>query len=115
MKINNKPNNLTINIKFSLFAIIKIYFILIFNSISGNCDPLFSQKNFDHTHFGGFLSSGFLARGNFVQGFLSGGFCQGGGLCPRTMMYYDTSKVTDILCSQDSLSSKICLRYVQKF
>ena len=37
--------------KFSLFAIEKFYFTLIFNSISGNCDPPFSQIIFVHKHF----------------------------------------------------------------
>ena len=67
MKINNSPYD----VKFPLFSIKKLYFKLIFNRKSGNCDPLFSQIDFNHTHFEGFLSGG-LARG-FVLGVLSKG------------------------------------------
>ena len=49
--------------KFSLFAIKNLYLKLIFNSLSGNCDPLFSQKKFDNTHFGWLLSGGFGTGG----------------------------------------------------
>ena len=64
--------------KFSLFFIKKLYFMLIFNSISGNCDPLFLQIHFDHTHFEGFVARGVLSRGLrpgvYVRAFLSGDF-----------------------------------------
>ena len=70
--------------KFSFFAIMKLCFKLIFDSISGNCDPLFSQKNFDCTHFWGFLARG----GGACTGVLSGALCPGSfctkGLCPGT-------------------------------
>ena len=60
--------NLPVYIKFSPFAINNLYFKLIFNSVSGNFDPLFSQINFDHTLWGKRLSSGI------------GGFCPGWSL-----------------------------------
>ena len=56
-----------------------VNFKLILNSIGGNCDPLFSQKSFDHTHVGGFLSRGFFGMGVLSRRFLPG------GLCPRTV------------------------------
>ena len=60
-----KINNLSVHVKiFSLFK-------LIFKSISGNCDPLFSQTDFDHTHFRGFLSR------FFARGFCPRDFCPG--------------------------------------
>ena len=66
-------------LKFSPFTIKKLYFKLIVNSISGNCDPLFSQINFDHTHyfFGGRDCPGGMARGIFVQGFYPERLCPG--------------------------------------
>ena len=51
--------------KLSVFAIKKLYFKLIFNSVSGNCDPQLSQKNFDHTLSGGFVH-GVYVRGVYV-------------------------------------------------
>ena len=68
MKINSKLNNLTADVKTLSLCHKKLCFKLNFNSISGNCDPLFSQKNFDHTHYGGFWHQ------VFIQGVLSGGF-----------------------------------------
>ena len=55
--------------KFSLFAIKKLYFKLIFNSISTNYDRLFSQKNFDYTQLRGVCPE--------AWGFCPAGFCPG--------------------------------------
>ena len=57
--------------KFSLFSIKKLYISSCFF-----CDPLFSQTDFDHTHFEEFLSRVYclgVCRG----GFLSKGLCPG--------------------------------------
>ena len=63
--------------KFSILTTNKLYFKLIFNSISGKCDPFSSQKKFDHTQLG------VLVRGGFVQGFMFGGV-RGVWECPRS-------------------------------
>ena len=56
--------------KFYPFILKKLSFKLIFKSISGNCDPLLSKINFNHTHsFGG----GGGGKGILSRGFLSGG------------------------------------------
>ena len=67
-------------LKFYLFSMKKLYFNLIFNSISRNCDPLFLQIDFDHTHFAGFCPGGFCpggCPGAFCLGFMSRGVCPG--------------------------------------
>ena len=75
MKINGLP----VDVKIFSLCYKDTPFQADFNSISRNCDPLFSQKNFDHTHFGEFCPGVFGI----------GGFCPGvyvcGGLCPRTV------------------------------
>ena len=76
MKINNSQLMST----FSLFEIKKLYFKLIFNSVSGNCDSFFSQISSDHRHVkGALLGEG----GNWHGKFLLMDFCLG-GLCSRT-------------------------------
>ena len=60
--------------KFSPVAIKKLYLKLIFNSMNGSCDSVFSQLNFDHAYFGEFLSLEIFAR----RGCL-------GGLCPGVL------------------------------
>ena len=62
MKINNLPVDVKV---FSLFHKETLFQAVFF------CDPLFSQTDFDHTHFGEFLSRVFCL-----------GVCRG-GFCPR--------------------------------
>ena len=76
-----KINNLSVDVKSFVFAIKKLYFKLIFESISGNCDPLFSHINFDHTHFGGFCPGG------LPGGFMSGQLCLGGYVLESQIIY----------------------------
>ena len=56
MKINIQLNNLSVDVK--MFSL--CHKETDFQQHSRNCDPLFSQKMFDHAHFGGFLSEGFV-------------------------------------------------------
>ena len=53
----------------------KLYFKLIFNSVTGDCGPLFLRKDFNHSHFVGLLSGGF-----WHESFCPVGFCPGGGV-----------------------------------
>ena len=57
------------------FTITKFYFKLTFKNMSESCDYLFSQKDFDQTYCGGFLSWGRKLAEGFVHG-----SCHRGGL-----------------------------------
>ena len=68
-------------LKFSHFAVSKLYFKPSFSDISQNCGPLLLQINSDR-YLGGFcpeiLSRGFCPE-LYVRVFLSGGLCSGTG------------------------------------
>ena len=61
--------------------------MLIFNGMSGNCDPLFSQKNFDHPHFWAVIVGEGAGKGAFIQGFCPGVYVGGFGK-GRFMSYH---------------------------